>query len=290
MPKNFIAEWQTLTYPDPAKLNAPTQQLHHAAQFVSMLGNSYLPKQADDSHTNLEWLPDRQALASNWIEGSFRLLLQFTDFQLEWQTKNGDIISTFPLTNQTKEAAITWMRLILQEKFKVSQAQLKPIAHFEIPPHPVENGAPFQLITKQLYQELALYRHNAHFILEHFASKYKHASPVRTWPHHFDIGVYIPVAFDEDQNATKSVGIGLAIPDQDIQEHYFYVNHWSRFGETHTYNLPQLPSGYWHTEGWTGAVLPISELVKIDLKEEQARQAETFLETGMKASLSLVGE
>ncbi|MBK7874010.1 MAG: hypothetical protein IPJ74_26850 [Saprospiraceae bacterium] len=290
MPKNFIAKWQMLTYPDPQKLNAPTQQLHHAAQLVSMVGNSYLPKQADDSHTNLEWLPDRQALPGNCIEESFRLLLQFPDFQLEWQTKNGDIISKFALTDQTKEAGITWMKLILQEKFKVSQAQLKPIAHFEIPHHPVEDGAPFQLITKQLHQELALYRHNAHYILEHFASQYKHASPVRTWPHHFDIGVYIPVTFDEDQNATKSVGIGLAIPDQDIDEHYFYVNHWSKFGNTNSSNLPHLPSGYWHTKGWTGAVLPISALVKINSAEEQARQTEAFLEAGIAASLILISE
>ncbi len=39
--------WKPLTI-DGRKLNSTIEVLHHAAQFVAMVGNSYLPKKPDD--------------------------------------------------------------------------------------------------------------------------------------------------------------------------------------------------------------------------------------------------
>src|SRR4051812_30076366 len=47
-----------MTTPETAtRLSDARRQLHHAAQFATAAGISYLPARPDDSHTNLEWLP-----------------------------------------------------------------------------------------------------------------------------------------------------------------------------------------------------------------------------------------
>lgn len=289
--QNLINQWQTLTYPAPRRLEPATQQLHHAAQLLAMVGNSYLPKQDDDSHTNLEWLPDRQALACNWVNKNitFRLILNYPDFILSWLDKAGETLAKFSLDGQTKATAIVWMKQILQEKLNISPELLHPITHFEIPHHGVADGAPFQLIDKQFHEELAAYRQNAHHILGHVAKDFEHASAVRTWPHHFDTGVYIPVAFNRAGDAIKSVGIGLAIPDKDVDDYYFYVNHWTQHNDADTSTLPELPTGsYWHTRGWTGAILPVSAVLQLVTAELQANLTQSFLQKGIEASLKFI--
>lgn len=41
--------WKSLTV-DGRKLNSTIEVLHQAAQFVAMMGNSYLPEQPDEIH------------------------------------------------------------------------------------------------------------------------------------------------------------------------------------------------------------------------------------------------
>lgn len=56
----------------------------------------------------------------------------------------------------------------------------------------------------------------------------------------------------------RSVGVGLSPGDSGYPEPYVYVTPWPY----PTGELPALPWGHWHTEGWTGAVLRGSALVQ----------------------------
>lgn len=289
--QNLTNQWQTLHYPAPRRLETSTLQLHHAAQLVAMVGNSYLPKKDDDSHTNLEWLPDHQALAGNWVNKNitFRLTLRYLDFTLAWLEKSGKTLAKLSLDGQTKAAATNWMKQVLQQKLNVSPNLLQSISHYDMPHHAVADGAPFQLIDRQFHEELAAYRNNAHYILGTITEDFEHASPVRTWPHHFDTGVYIPVAFNRAGDAIKSVGIGLAIPDKDVDDYYFYVNHWTQDNDADTSTLPELPTGgHWHTRGWTGAILPASAILQMATAELQADLTKSFLKKGIEASLKFI--
>ena len=92
-------------------------------------------------------------------------------------------------------------------------------------------------------------------------------SPIQLWPHHFDLsmlwlpGPKIPGQNpDNEEYADKQMNFGFTFGDEAIPEPYFYVT---------AYPLPetlpklQLPAGTtWLTEGFSGAVLPYSELVK----------------------------
>ncbi len=291
---DFKTKWQLLTSDDKQKLNTATRQLHHAAQLVAMVGNSYLPKADDDSQSNMLWDTSKESLAGHWIgeeDEKHRLALNYPEFMLTWQNENGNAIGALMLNEKTKATALDWMREYLASHLGFDASQLQPIEHFEIPEHPVASGSAFHVLNVALHQELARLRSNAQHILEHFAAKFEHASSVRTWPHHFDAGSYIPVAFDGAGNATKSIGIGLAIADNDVDEHYYYVNHWQKTGKTDTSTLPDLPGdGYWHTEGWTGAILKNSTLLQNNTAAEQAELVKAFLHAGIHASLALIGE
>ena len=75
-------------------------------------------------------------------------------------------------------------------------------------------------------------------------------SPVRCWPHHFDLGTLVALETGDPETA-RSVGIGLSPGDGSYAQPYLYVTPWPAPAD-----LPPLgPIGRWHTEGFVSAVL-----------------------------------
>jgi hypothetical protein len=94
------------------------------------------------------------------------------------------------------------------------------------------------------------------------------------WPHHFDVGVVLPLAKGEGGDAL-SIGAGLSPGDEGIHEPYFCVTPWP---PPPAESLPDLPAGgRWHREGWIGAALLGSEGVVAGDGEAQAARARAFL-------------
>jgi len=288
---NLQNQWQPVQYSDTVALHQTTQQLHHAAQFIAMIGQSYLPPQDDDSHTNAEWLPQQNALAGDWVTGgkdTFRVAVSYPDFALQILLENDIVGGSFSLDGHTFEEAEAWLKGQVSA-LELEGSKLQRIQHYDLPDHPISNGAAFELKDKKHLQELANWRTNAHLLLQNFTEKFEHASPVRTWPHHFDTGSYIPVAFDEQGNATKSIGIGLAIADEGIKELYWYVNHFAKDLDIDYTKRPDIPNpGYWQGEEHLMAVLPASAV--IEASQKQLDVSHYFFETGINASLALIRE
>jgi hypothetical protein len=92
-------------------------------------------------------------------------------------------------------------------------------------------------------------------------------SSVQIWPHHFDLGMlWLPGAkvpgqdTEDEEYSDKSMNFGFTFGDEGIPEPYFYIT---------AYPLPEafpglaLPPGTkWHTEGFSGAVLPYRSLLE----------------------------
>jgi hypothetical protein len=72
-----------------------------------------------------------------------------------------------------------------------------------------------------------------------------HASPVRCWPHHFDIALLLPLPGD------RSIGVGFLGGDANIPEPYWYA-YASPMPEK---TLPPLSVGRWYSDAWVGAIL-----------------------------------
>src|SRR5215471_20343863 len=99
-------------------------QVHHAAQLATAAGISYLPHEADDSHTNLEWLSELEALASHVIPAPhpFRVALRVTDLTLLIVDARDGAASTghpsgraFALNGRTVANAARWVRAQLDD-------------------------------------------------------------------------------------------------------------------------------------------------------------------------------
>ena len=92
-------------------------------------------------------------------------------------------------------------------------------------------------------------------------------SPIQLWPHHFDLsmlwlpGPKIPAQdIDNEEYADKQMNFGFTFGDESIPEPYFYV---TAYPLPETFPKLQLPVGTtWQTEGFSGAVLLYSELLK----------------------------
>src|SRR5262249_51944288 len=100
------------------------------------------------------------------------------------------------------------------------------------------------------------------------------ATPIRIWPHHFDLGsiIYLDAATDGRQ-----IGLGLSPGDKYYAEPYFYVTPSPTPKDARS---AELPSGTWRREGWTGAVLRGSEI-------SAGADPKTFLHAAIAAARAL---
>jgi hypothetical protein len=92
-------------------------------------------------------------------------------------------------------------------------------------------------------------------------------SPVQIWPHHFDLGMlWLPGAKVDGQDpeneeySDKSMNFGFTFGDEGIPEPYFYITAYPLPNEFPGLSLP--PGTKWHTEGFSGAVLPYRSLLE----------------------------
>lgn len=219
-----------------------------------------------------------------------RLALVYDDFELRFVDKQYKNLRALKLDGQTKRMIRNWILECLTD-FGGRSYVLEPITHYEIPKHSTDHGGPFRLTSTYDLQELARYRHNAVLMLEELATHFDQASGLRTWPHHFDTGLVIPAAVNREEQTIKSVGIGLAIPDGNYKELYFYINHWVSAGGVSYAELPELPAeGQWHRNGWTGAVLPTSDVVAHSEGSAQYEAVRRFFRAGINGTLRLIGQ
>jgi hypothetical protein len=102
-------------------------------------------------------------------------------------------------------------------------------------------------------------------ILEELRRKYKRfkpgPSPVRCWPHHFDIAILVGLE-EGGAGDARAIGIGLSPGDDYYAQPYFYL---SPYPKPDTANLPPLPpGGRWHTREFFGAVATGVEMLALD--------------------------
>lgn len=203
-------------------------ELHWAAQIASAAGNTLLEKKADDSHANLGWDLTARALAGHPIGGR-RAALRLEDATLLVLDEESNPRATKALAGETLASALAWLASIF------GASELRRPEH-ELPDHPVKTGAAF---TTNGDPALATLYARADEVIGGIAT------PVRCWPHHFDIATLISLGGE------RTIGIGMSPGDGSYAEPYWYVTPWPYPKG----DLPSLKHGRWHREGWTGAVL-----------------------------------
>ena len=272
--------WKTQKLAFNENIHQALRQQHHAAQFIAMVGHHLIPQQADDSNTNMEYIPDKDLLIGNSLPNSMRVALQLAELKLLVLDKENEPKKVIQLDGKTKNEVFIELAQNLAD-VGIDVTKLKNELHYEIPSHPLDDGAPFSIKDKNSFVENARYRHNAKIVLNEIAEAFQQDEAIRIWPHHFDTGAFYVISKNEKGEMAQTIGIGFAIPDSMINEPYYYLSFWSADATEGLDELPSLPSGQWLMPDWNGAVLKHSEILKADSASEQHKLVKSFYQSGI---------
>jgi hypothetical protein len=282
------SDWLPLRGVERRRLSEARLQAHHALQWLARAARAYVPPQPDDGHTNLGWDGALGGFTTHPFKNGDRLSLQMTDLTLAWRDSAAGVpVQTFSLDGRPDMEARHWLAGQLGARGLDAKALDAP-SPYEIPAHAVDQGAPYAPAgVADALAELAAWFGNAGISLgliqEQMSARKLTASPVRCWPHHFDLATLITVPA-RNAGATGSVGAGLSPGDDYYDEPYFYI---SVYPEPDPKMLPTLPMfGHWHDRDFIAAVATADKIVAA-----ASQQAETdqFLGAAVQCAIGIVG-
>jgi hypothetical protein len=281
--------WTQIGTIDPTALAEARLQAHHAAQWLTRAARANLPPKPDDSHTNLGWDDQLGALQSHNLDasdaGPFRFGLRIAPLTL--LAMQGDtILDALALDGKRDAEAGAW----IDQHAAASdlRAPSSAILPYVVPHHPVAAGGRYSCAPHEAqFAELARWFSAADDVLQETKAKLGQAgagpSPVRCWPHHFDIATLLSLKTGDAETA-PSIGIGMSPGDDYYAQPYFYVSPWPRPPVS---ALPDPPApGHWHTKDFVAAVVAGDALLACKDRRAAARE---FIDAGIAASRRLLG-
>ena len=245
--------WSMLRNPQPTTLAAARALAHRAAQWPARAARANLEPAADDSHGALAWDAARAALLSRPLEGGMQVGLRIGVHELI--VAQGAKTEAIALATNTDAEVAAWLDA------KLAEAGLKPASGVALPYEmPAANFARAVDEGPRLAALAGWFAAGAE-ILEELRRKHQRfrpgPSPVRCWPHHFDIAILVGL----EQGGARAIGIGLSPGDDYYAQPYFYL---SPYPKPDIGGLPPLPpGGRWHTHEFFGAVATAVEMLAL---------------------------
>jgi len=272
--------WKPLGHVLPTRLTPARLTLHWAAQLVSAAGTSLLPADSEYAHTNLVWDPKLGVLAGRRVgPEALRAALVFEGLELVVLDGERERAS-MRLAGHTVDQALGW----LGGELGAAPGAMELPSH-DMPSHPVSTGGVFSDASAEPRAELAMWFADASSAILDAVASEPEASPVRCWPHHFDVASLIVLDRNDPPESARTIGAGFLPGDGSYAQPYFYVTPWPYPDPA---RLPTLEAGAdWHTEGWTGAVLTGDRIVSSP-PEEQPRLVRRVLDEAVSACRELL--
>jgi len=287
-----LRAWKPVPRRSAGELTDARLQAHWAAQLIEATGKALVPPQNDWSHVAMTWLDPLELLAGGFTRHGLRVALRPRDLCLAVLDADDHVEWSLELDGKTLAEAKEWLQGVLAEEGE-PPPPLEPL-RTDLPEHPVGRGEPLSLDERRQFQELSLWYGNAARLFTVLAENTLGAAPVYCWPHHFDLATLITLDPEEpDENKAPSIHVGLSPGDGHYDEPYFYVTPWPVAVNVDA--EPLAGGGHWHTEDWTGAVLPAHRLPEADEDDpdhhaqEQAEQVFAFLRTAVGAARVSLG-
>lgn len=279
-------DWIPLGAVAPAELEEARLELHWGVQAVGMVGKQLLDPVPDHSHGSLEWLGEVASLAGQSLADGSRVALQVASQELLILDGGTGVTDRLELRSHTLAVAAAWIHDRLLERSEVvREASWTPLAPTGLPDAAVGRGAPFGP-AGAAHEEIARWFGNVNGVLRQLADREPGSSPVRGWPHHFDLATLITLDAEAGPEEARSVGLGLSPGDGSIGEPYLYVLPWPAPDPR---ALPPLEGGgSWVTDGWVGAALRGSDLIESGETGDQAAAATAFFESGLARSTEVL--
>jgi len=251
----------SLTSVKATQLTAGRALLHRASQHLTALARANLEAQPDDSHSNLGWDADLGGLSTQPI-GSKTAVLGFAPLTISI-IDGSEPVEELTLEGKSVVEVAAWLDQAVVSHGLVAASQA--IIPYDLPDDVAvveryNTGAVAdQLAALKEWFELA--HETLEKLVERSIQHEPGPSPVRCWPHHFDIATYI--AFEEgDPEVARGMGVGMSPGDEGHDEPYFYINPWPHLDPN---GLPPAPHpGTWHVDGYVGLVATGSALQEIE--------------------------
>jgi hypothetical protein len=281
-----VSAWQVTGDPAPGELVEARLQLHWAAQILSAAADASLEHQPDDSHSNLGWNEELHALTTHTNPFGLFAALRPADLNLMLADQTGMVIDHFKLDGRSIQDGLEWLEGLATQISGEPLPQSLKVRDYEMPEHQVGQGQPFDFNEPDAFAELGRWFASAHHVLGKVQERETNASPVRCWPHHFDIATLITLDPEKDAEHARAIGVGLSPGDGSYAEPYFYANPWP---PPKNPNPPALEAGQWHTAGFFGAVLTAGEIVEIEGSEARLARVNGFLNAAIDAGCNLLG-
>jgi hypothetical protein len=279
-------KWRPFRDVDRRRLGEARLQAHYAVQWLARTARAYIPPQPDDSHTSLRWDSEFDCFMTRPLRDRSRLRLQIAGLTLTVHDGSGAGDQSLSLSGCTDADVRQWLGTCLATHGLHPQLLDAP-SPYGMPTHAIAAGAAYAAsdITDAL-AEIAACFGNADFFLERIERQMiEHkfsASPVRCWPHHFDLATQtmLPTL---DPDMAGYIGTGVSPGDDYYDEPYFYV---SIYPEPELATLPALPAlGHWHTHDFIAAILPAHKILAA--KDQPAATGE-FLDRAIAIALKLL--
>ncbi len=281
--------WIRQSIDKPSTLKAASDTLHQAAQYIPMAARHFIKEEADDSHTNAEWIKSKNWLVGNLIETSYGNVHVGIDYPLLVLlvcNENLEPIAEFELTGKTRLEGFNWLNNQLW-KLGLETENFNSDLHYELPDHPVLHGSTFEMEKPRHFLELANYRSNGHLLMLAATEKFEDKSPLKIWPHHFDEGIIVNLKREGDA-VVSLLSMGMAIADKYYDQSYFYVNAWKESGIEYK-ELPDIKgNGQWHQHEWTGQVLTADKFASIIDHKEQEEICNAFMKSAIENAIALL--
>ncbi len=279
------SHWRPIDGVNLKMLSAARAPAHYAAQWLARAGYAFVPPKPDSSHTNVGWDDALDGFTTHPLKGDLRLGLKIPHLSLVLMEGKA-ISASFPLDGRTETDVRAWLGKEMSARGLDAKALDKPLP-YELPADPIAKGGPYRVAenAKGLVV-LAAWFGNANASLGRIREAHNkgklQASPVRCWPHHFDLATLI--LLDGDPEKGRSINVGLSPGDGTYDEPYFYITPW-RFPDRAKLPLPP-PIGHWHTVGFTAAVALASSILE---STDPQKETEAFLDAAVEGSLKLLG-
>lgn len=279
--------WKPIQKTDVQDLNDENKLHHQAVQFIAIAGKYLLHDKDDDSNTNMIWNTALNSYVGNELPQSKRAAVRLPEFSLCIFDNKDYVVQSMEMSGTTWNELYDWFEKALQAN-DIDTTRLQPELHYEIQEHGLYETASFDAPNQEMAKQIATLRHNARQILQEITKPYANATPVSIWPHHFDTGTMIPLQ-NKKNETIATIGLGLAVADEMVEEPYFYVNHWMQTPPESYPDLKNPEQGKWIIETWKGSVLPISKLFGLS-PDKQEKTAKAFFETSIKETQKITGK
>lgn len=236
--------------------NKTDQTMHLLCQLLAKAGRSFVPKQSDDSHSNLYFDAIGRRINTHFFAAphqSLALSLNLDIATYEWLDKRQqtEVIVSY----NGKTTAETEAELAAGVVAKgLSAGDYSEELHFEIPDYGLTHK-PLVAPSTEAIEQWRYYRRLANQAGTALLGYLQANGQPRIWPHHFDTGTYSII----DEHV--GIGYGLAMQDTIVSSPYFYIAGYAQNGEVDYEQAADLTHGHWIKEGhWKGAVLPVTAL------------------------------